>query len=163
MFIDPSGEYTLAEQSNTIIGIAMLTSIAIYNYSLERTKTKDKSYTDVVYRGLRANENRFLVRFIGIFAKGHYPYTPSQHIEKTRDDTGWISTSKYYGRAAYYARKWVAIINLRRVAKWRILDTTIPSILVGLTKDAQEAAKRDKEVLIWRYINPFAILDVTQK
>ena len=172
MFVDPSGKMTLAGQMTTLsfATLSVLTHLTFQN-CLQNTRTSTRNrnyeYEDIVYRGLRKGirEHRFLVRLIGISSKGYTEYSPSEHIEETRDDTIWISTTASKKRAIMWATRagssgYVAIINLRKIPDIFVYDTRIPGKRNELSEEAKRLSGLDEEVLIFLHINFNAIKGV---
>ncbi|MFH2046861.1 MAG: RHS repeat-associated core domain-containing protein [Pseudomonadota bacterium] len=167
MYNDPSGEaMTLNEQMTTLATLSVLTYVT-YQYCLQNTRvnTRNRDYEseDIVYRGLGKWEHPFAVQIAGIHSKGFTYYSPSEHIseyDRTRDDTGWISTTRSYETARYYAKSGIAAISLDRIPDFQIFDTTILLNNKMLSENAKKSADLDREVLIWLYIPPYAIINV---
>jgi RHS repeat-associated protein len=166
--LDPSGEETLVDVGVVVALMSiMLTSLYVRSASLTKAQSNTQSDGDAVYRGLsnRSDENPFLVQLVGIMSKGMFPYSQSEHIESTKDDSMWISTSRSKEIAFGFSkqRHMIAVIDLNKIEQWRVFDTTKSWLRKSLSKKAQRISRDELEVSIILYINPKAILRVEKE
>jgi RHS repeat-associated protein len=167
MNIDPAGKmYTAIDTTETLTimnTLFLITSLAQLNI-ITQTQTKNYEYGDIVYRGLGPKDGSiWAIRFTGIWAKGIFDYSPSEHIadyDRTKENTGWISASHSYIKALKYARTGMATIDLDEIPGSQVFDTTKWYNKNTLTENAKEKAESDQEVLIWFHVPAYAIISV---